>query len=325
VDEPPIPDSGRLAGLITTAELTRAGITKARIQTLTSRRILVSAGRGVYVKAAQASVLAKTPIGSVALRVAKALIVTGPQAAGSHLDAAVIHRLDTLSRLPKDKVAVTRAPETPHSRRTRAGITLHIASIPSDHCATDLGLRLTSVARTVVDLGRSGTFAEGVVVADSALRAKLTSPAQLATVLEYCGNWPGIRQARQVVAFSDARSESAFESLARVEFHRGGLPPPELQAWVGGDGVVVGRADFLWRQYSTIAEADGAMKYADPDRARMQLRRDADLRAAGFEVVHFNWQELRLNPAQVIARIRAAFARSAALRIGEAVRSSGAG
>jgi very-short-patch-repair endonuclease len=109
-----------------------------------------------------------------------------------------------------------------------------------------------------------------------------------------------------------------------VEFDRGGLPTPELQTWVGGGGVVVGRADFLWRQYSTIAEADGAIKYADPDRARMQLRRDADLRAAGFEVVHFSWQELRLNPAQVIASIRTAFARSTALRIGEAVRSSGA-
>jgi hypothetical protein len=324
VDEPAIPDSGRLAGLITTAELTRAGVTKARIQTLTSRRILVVAGRGVYAKAAQATALTKTPTGSVALRVAKALIVTGPQAAGSHLDAAVIHRLDTLSRLPKDKVAVTRGPDAPHSRRARAGIALHIASIPSDHCATHLGVRLTSVARTVVDLARSGTFTEGVVIADSALRAKLTSPAELAAVLDVCGNWPGIRQAREVVAFSDARSESAFESLARVEFGRGGLPPPELQAWVGVDGVVVGRADFLWRQYSTIAEADGAIKYADPDRARMQLRRDADLRAAGFEVVHFNWQELRLNPGQVIARIRTAFARSAALRIGEAVRSSGA-
>jgi hypothetical protein len=112
--------------------MTRAGLTKAKIQTLTSRRILVPAGRGVYVKAAQAMALTKTPTGSVALRVAKALIVTGPQAAGSHLDAAVIHRLDTLSRLPKDKVAVTRAPEAPHSRRTRAEITLHIeqASLP---------------------------------------------------------------------------------------------------------------------------------------------------------------------------------------------------
>ena len=113
--------------------------------------------------------------------------------------------------------------------------------------------------------------------------------------------------------FSDARSESAFESISRVVFDRSGLPSPDLQAWVGKDGVIIGRVDFLWREHSTIAEADGAAKYANPELARAQLRRDAELRAAGFEVVHFGWQELRLNPAQVVEAVRAAFARSTPL------------
>jgi hypothetical protein len=52
---------------------------------------------------------------------------------------------------------------------------------------------------------------------------------------------------------------------------------------------VVGRVDFLWE--GTIGEADGALKYADPQRAIAQLRRDARLRTAGFEVVHFTWDE----------------------------------
>jgi very-short-patch-repair endonuclease len=72
--------------------------------------------------------------------------------------------------------------------------------------------------------------------------------------------------------------------------------------------------DFLWREYRTIAEADGALKYADPDRARQQLQRDAELRDAGFEVVHFSWRELMVNPAQVIERITAAFARATIFR-----------
>ena len=125
---------------------------------------------------------------------------------------------------------------------------------------------------------------------------------------------PGIDRARQVVDFSDARSESPFESISRVAFLDGGLPPPELQVWVGGEEGPVGRVDFLWREHRTIAEADGALKYADPDRARRQLRRDADLRAAGFEVVHFSWADLTLTPGQVIRTIRAAFGRAGALR-----------
>ena len=174
---------------------------------------------------------------------------------------------------------------------------------------------VTSVARTVVDLARSSSFRSGVAVADSALHDKKTTDSELRAVVAGCSRWPGIGRARRVVEFSDARSESPFESIARVAFRDGGLPPPELQVWVGGDSLgVIGRADFLWREHRTIAEADGAVKYADPDRARKQLRRDADLREAGFEVVHFTWHELATAPHQVIDSVRAAFRRASVLR-----------
>ncbi|HUZ39278.1 MAG TPA: DUF559 domain-containing protein [Streptosporangiaceae bacterium] len=109
--------------------------------------------------------------------------------------------------------------------------------------------------------------------------------------------------------FSDARPESVFESISRVVFHDEGLPPPELQAWVGDEDVVVGRVDFLWQAHRTIGEADGAVKYRDPSRAIAQLQRDARLREAGFEVVHFTWDEIIRVPGQVAAAIRAAFRR----------------
>ncbi|HEX6933330.1 MAG TPA: DUF559 domain-containing protein [Streptosporangiaceae bacterium] len=99
-----------------------------------------------------------------------------------------------------------------------------------------------------------------------------------------------------------------------MAFDEGGLPPPELQVWVGREDRPIARVDFLWRQHATIAEADGALKYADPDRARQQLHRDADLRDAGFEVVHFSWRELTVSPDQVIGWITAAFGRAALLR-----------
>jgi hypothetical protein len=136
------------------------------------------------------------------------------------------------------------------------------------------------------------------------------SRAELDAVIAACRRWPGIDRARRVATFCDEKSESPFESVARVAFHEGRLPRPELQVWVGGDHGPIGRADFLWRQQRTIAEADGAFKYANPDRARQQLHRDADLRDAGFEVVHFSWRELTRSPGQVIGRIRAAFERS---------------
>jgi very-short-patch-repair endonuclease len=209
---------------------------------------------------------------------------------------------------------VTREPGLGGSKTSRPGIRLHIAALPREHRAVRLGAPVTSVARTVIDLARTIPFREGVVVADSALRRELTTKAELGDVMQAFERWPGIRKAREVVEFSDGRAESAFESISRVVFRDARLPPPELQVWVGADGIVIARVDFLWRKYATIGEADGAVKYADPDRAKMQLRRDAELREAGFEVVHFTWQELHINPGQVVRSIRTAFARNAALR-----------
>lgn len=114
------------------------------------------------------------------------------------------------------------------------------------------------------------------------------------------------------MAFSDPRSESVLESIARVVFQSRGLPAPDLQVWLGNDDTVIGRVDFLWRRYRTIGEADGAVKYANPAHASAQLDRDARLRDAGYEVVHFSWQQIVWTPAQVVSSVKAAFRRGGA-------------
>lgn len=209
-------------------------------------------------------------------------------------------------------MAVSRPLGAPGSRTARPGIRVHTAALPAGHVTVRNSVPVTSVARTVIDLARTTAFWSGVVVADSALHSSRTSKAEFQAVISACGRWPGIQQARQVVDFSDARSESVFESISRVAFRDARLPPPELQVWVGGQDLLIGRVDFLWSAYRTIAEADGAVKYSDPSRAIAQLQRDARLRAAGFEVVHFTWKELQLAPDQVADTIRAAFRRSGA-------------
>ena len=72
-----------------------------------------------------------------------------------------------------------------------------------------------------------------------------------------------------------------------------------------GEHIIRAAASLL-----TLGEADGAVKYANPVRATARLRRDAELRAAGFEVVHFTWEEITHVPARVAAAIRTAFGRA---------------
>jgi len=309
-----LPDSGRLAGVVTASELSETGITAAQIRALVRRGVLNRVDHGVY---ARTDLAGKFDVR--VLRLAAALVVVGPDAVGSHFDAAIVHGLPLLDR-PPATVTVTRPPGASGGWSRRPSLRVHAVALPPAQVTRRNGLPVTSVARTVVDLARTTPFRSGVVAADCALHLGKTTNAELAVVIAGCARWPGVGRARRVVEFSDGRSESPFESIARVAFRDGGLPPPELQVWVGGDAGPVGRADFLWREHGTIAEADGALKYADPDRARQQLRRDADLREAGFEVVHFGWAELTLAPSQVIHAIRAAFARAATLRAGDLAR-----
>jgi len=252
------------------------------------------------------------PAAEHAVRVAAALAVSGPGAVASHHSAARIHALELLGRKPGETVALTRSPGTAGCRTGGPGIRLHMAALPAGHVISRRDLPVTSVARTVVDLARASSFRAGVVVADSALRGKQTSKADLELCITACARWPGIQNAKRVLAFADGRAESVLESISRVAFDDLGLPPPDLQAWVGSEDEIIGRADFLWRAYRTVGEADGALKYADPARAIAQLGRDARLRAAGFEVVHFTWRDVTRTPDQVAASIKTAFRRGAA-------------
>ncbi|HEY8046763.1 MAG TPA: DUF559 domain-containing protein [Streptosporangiaceae bacterium] len=278
---------------------------------------------GVYASAAAAAAATgdarddrARQTGEHLLRVAAALKVTGSRSAGSpylvagsHQSAARVHGLGVAGHEPAPLIQITRAPGDRGGRKGRPGVLVHVAALPAEHVVSYRGVLLTSVPRTVIDLARVLPFAEGVAVADSALHAGLTSKTALAAVIADCPRWPGLRRAREVTAFGDARAESVLESLGRAVFHQAGLPPPDLQVWVGDDGEVIGRADFLWRRQRTIGEADGALKYQTPTRARAQLDRDARLRAAGYEVVHFSWPEITRVPAQVVDAIRVAFSR----------------
>ena len=217
-----------------------------------------------------------------------------------------------LGRVPREIVAITRPPGGTSSRTGGHGVLLHVAALPAGHVVTRRGIPVTSVARTVADLARASSFRAGVVAADSALRSRQASQADLDLCVTTCAGWPGIQNARRVAAFADARSESVLESISRVAFHERGLPPPDVQAWVGDEDEIIGRADFLWRAYRTVGEADGAVKYADPARALAQLKRDARLRTAGFEVVHFTWQDITRTPDEVMAWIKTAFRRAGA-------------
>jgi hypothetical protein len=306
-----LPETWRIAGIVTTSELVAAGISGCRIRTLVQRGDLQRVGRGVYANGAKAREMLDFADGRQLLELAATVAAVAPTAIVSHESAAYLHSIDLLAR-PDRAITLTYPP----LRRgtVRAGVKLHAATVPAEQITSAVGLRVTTPARTVIDLARTLEFRAGVVAADSALHRKLVTKPDLNAVLSTCAQWRGARRAAEVIKFADGRAESPLESIARVAFSDCGLPVPELQVWLGGTTEPIGRVDFYWRRYWTIAEVDGALKYdgsGGARRATLQLRRDMLLRDDGYEVVHFTWDEISYSAERVAASIRAAFRRGA--------------
>jgi hypothetical protein len=180
-------------------------------------------------------------------------------------------------------------------------------------------LAVTSLARTVVDLARTLPFEQAVAAGDRALATGLP-PAALEPVLDDMRGWPGVRQARRVVDFLDARSESPGGSVSRVRFAAYLMPPPEPQYRVYDDlGHLVGRADFGWEEQRVLGEFDGEIKYEKllrpgetvRDVLRREKEREQALRDLGWEIVRWMWADL-YGRGLLRDRLLKAFARAAA-------------
>ena len=300
----------RVAGI---AEWYAAGLTRAELRSLVRSGDLVRAWPAVYATRAAVEWGKASPARGHALLAMAARAALGGDSVVSHHSAALIHGLDLFPAA--SGLTLTRPPTRRCNRAKSDGVVFHTAELPADHVTTLLGVRVTTVPRTVVDLARVSSFMSAVVTADSALRADangadFTSKEALIAACDTCAGWPGNRQARRAVEFSDQRAESVLESCARVIFHEHGLDPPELQFTVTGPDFRYS-VDFYWPRNRVIAEADGGMKYEDPQRAIRQLSRDQRLRDLGYRVVHFTGRELFRNQAAVVERIRKALASTA--------------
>ena len=219
-------------------------------------------------------------------------------------------------REPELTIVQLTRPTTGRARvRVQGGIEIRECALPRSDRTSRNGVRVTTPARTVVDLARELPLLDSVVVIDSAMRRLGVAVAAVHDVLDRCSGWPGSRAARAAVDLADPRAESVLESISRFELVQAGLAP-ETQCWLlGPDGTAV-RVDFLWWEQRTVGEADGLAKYTKfgssaLDPLQLEKIRQEQLERWGLEVVRWGSREIRRDPAGVAARVRQGFARSA--------------
>jgi Protein of unknown function (DUF559) len=286
------------------------GVSPALLRSLIRAGQLIRMRQGVYATKRAVDWAGADPVRAHVLKVLAAKATVGGSAVASYHSAALLHRLSLLTSPPEGTVTLTLPSGRKWNRARPADVVFHASELQKNHVTRLHNLPVTTAARTVADLARTLPFMDGVVVADSALQQEKTTKQELQQILSQgAAGWPGVRQARRVIDFADERAESPLESAARVVFAEADPPldPPELQVTIHG-AEFAARVDFLWRASKVIAEADGLVKYNDRKDLLAERERDHQLRAAGYAVVHFTWQELFQTPAVVLDRVRGALA-----------------
>lgn len=176
----------------------------------------------------------------------------------SHWSAAVAQDLTVIGRHLGSVHVTVPEPGQRFLHRTSG----HVFSLQDEEVEEINGLLVTTKGRTVADVAGSGTFEEGVVIADAALRAGLPREI-LEQAVDLAGPRRAWRRIAEVVAFADGDSDSAGESISRVTMHRMGLRP-QLQHRLFDARGFIGSADFWFPEFEVAAEFDGLIKFLDP-------------------------------------------------------------
>ncbi len=280
-------------GLLTTAQLTALGLSPGSVAHRVRQGRLVRRHRGVYA-------VGSAPLGPTGRRLA-AVLACGEGAAAGHTAAAA-----ALDLLPARSGLVHVTVPVRNGSRSRPGIRVHRGRpLAASEVVVVDRVRVTSVARTLVDLG---DIAGPQVLRRAFVRAeqlRVLDMRQIDASLEVAGRRRGARLLRELLMVHDPRwsqTRSDLELAMLDVAQRFGLPEPEVNAWIRERFLV----DFLWRDAALIVETDGDEVHGTATARRDDARRDHALRRAGFCVLRMSHAEVRRRPDAVAARVAAA-------------------
>lgn len=232
------------------------------------------------------------------LRDRAALMVCNDQTVLSHSSAARFLKLPLYD--VDDLSHVTRLGPG-HGSRVQAGIKHHLAALAPDDVVMVGGVRVTSDARTVLDLSREFGYRSGLVSADAALRQGLSQAelSNLADSLDRRTHGPVMRAVAR-----DARggAQTPIETLGRILLTDMGITDLELQARIYFPGGGWADADILATRLRHVFETDGRLKYqAQLDRhgravsadevVWMEKKREDKLRGQALGVSRIFWAD----------------------------------
>lgn len=191
-------------------------------------------------------------------------------------------------------------------RRPPAGINTWSDSLSEDEIQTIAGLRVTTPARTALDLACRYPVDRAVAAIDALARATDLKVSEVGSLGERYRGRRGIARARVALPLVDKGAESPRETWLRLLLIRAGFPRPQTQIPVYDYGALIACLDMGWQDIKLAVEYEGDHHRTDQRQFNKDIRRAETLAEIGWTVVRVTIED---TPGGVIARVAAAWAR----------------
>jgi len=270
-----VTETVRFVGGIATWRVLRVVHPARLIRRAATSQAIVRVGRGRYV----------LPTTAEHLRAAQSIGATL-----SHLSAAQHHGWP-VTWVP-DRAWVTVRHKRHLLPRQRAAVNARWADLVPE----DVHHGVTTPLRTVLDCARTLPFDEALAVADSALRARSVTRADLSEAAIRAGG-PGARQVRRVARHADARAANPFESVLRaLTIEEGYDLTPQLQV---ADSGLFSIVDLGSEELRLAVEADSFEHHGTRRGLRKDCRRHTDFAVFGWSSLRFSFEDVMGEPEYV--------------------------
>lgn len=193
------------------------------------------------------------------------------------------------------------------SRRQGRQVITRAGKLASDEIWQQGGIKLTSPARTALDLLCWYPIDAAIVATDSLARATRLNLAEVRLLVERYKGRREIRRAREALPLVDPGAESPRETWLRLLLVRAGFPPPQTQIGVRNEyGVVIAVVDMGWEHLKLGLEYEGDHHRTNRRQFNRDIHRYEELREMGWLIIRITVEDV---PGSIIHRVSEELAR----------------
>jgi Protein of unknown function (DUF559) len=187
------------------------------------------------------------------------------------------------------------------NRRAIPGVQVWEERIEPDEISVVDGMRLTTPARTALDLARRYPAGTAVAAIDALAQAVELKPADIDLLVERYRGRRGMKAARTALELVDGGAQSPKETWLRLLLLRAGFPRPQTQIAVRNEwGWAEAYLDMGWEDIKVAAEYDGDQHRSSRAQYVKDIRRLEMLERYGWTVVRVVAED---HPDDVIRRV----------------------